>query len=296
METRSGFIAIVGKPNVGKSSLLNALVGEKVAIVSDKPQTTRTRIMGVLTRGETQYVFIDTPGLHKPRTKLSEHMVKAVGESIADVDAAVLVVEPDGPVTKAELDLIENFKRMRIPAILCINKIDLLQKKEDLMKRILAYSQLFDFEAVIPISALQGDGIDIVFSELDKHMQPGPHFFPDDMLTDQPERVVASEIIREKMLRLLRDEIPHGAAVAIESMKERENGQLTDVEAVIYCERESHKGIIIGKGGRMLKEISSQARADMEGFFGVHINLQCWVKVKEDWRNREGIIRSLGLS
>ena len=296
METRSGFIAIVGKPNVGKSSLLNALVGEKVAIVSDKPQTTRTRIMGVLTREGTQYVFIDTPGLHKPRTKLSEHMVKAVGESIADVDAAVLVVEPDGPVTKAEQDLIENFKRMRIPAILCINKIDLLQKKEDLMKRILAYSQLFDFEAVIPISALKGDGIDIVFSELDKHMQPGPHFFPDDMLTDQPERVVASEIIREKMLRLLRDEIPHGAAVAIESMKERENGQLTDVEAVIYCERESHKGIIIGKGGRMLKEISSQARTDMESFFGVHINLQCWVKVKEDWRNREGIIRSLGLS
>ena len=241
METRSGFIAIVGKPNVGKSSLLNALVGEKVAIVSDRPQTTRTRIMGVLTREGTQYVFIDTPGLHKPRTRLSEHMVKAVGESIADVDAAVLVVEPDGPVTKAEQDLIENFRRLRIPAILCINKIDLLQKKEDLMKRILAYSQLFDFEAVIPISALKGDGIDIVFSELDKHMQ-------------------------------------------------------TDIEAVIYCERESHKGIIIGKGGRMLKEISTQARADMESFFGVHINLQCWVKVKEDWRNREGIIRSLGLS
>ena len=293
-QTKSAFVAIVGRPNVGKSSLLNALIGEKVAIVSDKPQTTRTRITGVLTRDDTQFVFIDTPGLHKPRTKLSEYMVKQVSDSVADVDVALLVVEPEGEILKAERELMDSFRVQHIPAILVINKIDTLPKKEKLMERILTFTKAFDFEAVVPISAIKGDGVTEVLEELSKFAAPSPFFFDEDTLTDQPERVIVSEIVREKLLRCLYDEIPHGTAVAVESMKEREGQELIDIEVQIYCEKESHKGMIIGKGGEMLKRVASQARSDIERFLGCKVNLKCWVKVREDWRNRENIIRSFG--
>ena len=295
-ETKTAFVAIVGRPSVGKSSLLNALIGEKVAIVSNKPQTTRTRITGVLTRENTQFVFIDTPGLHKPRTKLSEYMVKQVNESVADVDVAVLVVEPAGEIQKAEQELMASFQAQRIPAILAINKIDTLDLREKLMPRILAFSQAHPFEAVVPISALKGDGVDAVLDELEKFAAPSPFFFDEDTLTDQPERVIVAEIVREKLLKNMYDEIPHGVAVTVERMHEREEQQLIDIEVQIYCEKESHKGMIIGKGGGMLKRVASQAREDIEHFLRCKVNLKCWVKVREDWRNRENVIRSFGFN
>ena len=295
-ETKTAFVAIVCRPNVGKSSLLNALLGEKVAIVSTKPQTTRTRITGVLTRENTQFVFIDTPGLHKPRTKLSEYMVKQVNESVADVDVAVLVVEPAGEIQKAEQELMASFQAQRIPAILAINKIDTLDLREKLMPRILAFSQAHPFEAVVPISALKGDGVDAVLDELEKFAAPSPFFFDEDTLTDQPERVIVAEIVREKLLKNMYDEIPHGVAVTVERMHEREEQQLIDIEVQIYCEKESHKGMIIGKGGGMLKRVASQAREDIEHFLRCKVNLKCWVKVREDWRNRENVIRSFGFN
>ncbi len=294
-ETKTAFIAIVGCPNVGKSSILNALLGQKVAIVSDKPQTTRTRIMGVLTQGETQLVFTDTPGFHRPHNKLGEKMMQAVSDGISGVDACLFVVEAQGKLREAEKELIEKFRQQHMPVILAINKIDTVPVKTDLMSRILELSQVYDFEAVVPVSALKRDGLDDLLAEMEKIAQPSMHFFPDDTLTDQPERVLASEIIREKMLRLLDREIPHGVAVSIEKMRERTDKDIMDIEAVIYCEKESHKGIIIGKKGAMLKQISTYARQDMERFFDCKINLQCWVKVKEGWRNREGLIHNFGL-
>lgn len=294
-ETRTAFISIVGCPNVGKSSLLNRMLGQKIAIVSDKPQTTRTRIMGVLTQDEIQLVFTDTPGFHRPHNKLGEKMVKAIGDSIADVDACLFVVEPQGELRQAEKELIQRFQAENLPVILAINKIDTLPRKELLMERILKLSTLYDFTAVVPVSAINGDGVPELLEELKKLSVPSMHFFPDDTLTDQPERVVAAEIIREKLLRLLEQEIPHGIAVSVEKMRERDSSDLMDVEATIYCERESHKGIVIGKKGAMLKKVSTYAREDMERFFGCRINLQCWVKVKEDWRNREGLIHNFGL-
>ena len=294
-ETRTAFISIVGCPNVGKSSLLNRMLGQKIAIVSDKPQTTRTRIMGVLTEDEIQLVFTDTPGFHRPHNKLGEKMVKAIGDSIADVDACLFVVEPQGELRQAEKELIQRFQAENLPVILAINKIDTLPRKELLMERILKLSALYDFTAVVPVSAINGDGVPELLEELKKLSVPSMHFFPDDTLTDQPERVIAAEIIREKLLRLLEQEIPHGIAVSVEKMRERDSSDLMDVEATIYCERESHKGIVIGKKGAMLKKVSTYAREDMERFFGCRINLQCWVKVKEDWRNREGLIHNFGL-
>ncbi|MBQ8731906.1 MAG: GTPase Era [Oscillospiraceae bacterium] len=294
-ETKSGFIAIIGRPNVGKSSILNAMIGEKIAIVSDKPQTTRTRITGVLTREETQLVFLDTPGMHTPKHKLSEHMVETVKDSVADVDLALLVVTPEKEPSKAEISLCQELKAGRIPAILVINKIDLIENKELLIPVAEKYSRLYDFAEVLFVSALEHDGVDYLLDLLCKYAQPSPHFFPDDTLTDQPERVIAAEIIREKLLRSMRDEIPHGIAVVIESMKEREDGRLVDIHAAIYCERESHKGMIIGKSGALLRKIGSEARIEIEGFLGMKINLQLWVKVKPDWRNREALIRSFGL-
>ena len=294
-ETRTAFISIVGCPNVGKSSLLNRMLGQKIAIVSDKPQTTRTRIMGVLTQDEIQLVFTDTPGFHRPHNKLGEKMVKAIGDSIADVDACLFVVEPQGELRQAEKELIQRFQAENLPVILAINKIDTLPRKELLMERILKLSALYDFTAVVPVSAINGDGVPELLEELKKLSVPSMHFFPDDTLTDQPERVIAAEIIREKLLRLLEQEIPHGIAVSVEKMRERDSSDLMDVEATIYCERESHKGIIIGKKGTMLKKVSTYAREDMERFFDIRINLQCWVKVKEDWRNREGLIHNFGL-
>lgn len=293
--TKTAFIAIVGKPNVGKSSILNRMLGQKIAIVSEKPQTTRTKIMGVLTEGEIQLVFTDTPGFHRPRTKLGEKMVKAVSDSIGGVDACLFVVEPKGEIKDIEKELIEKFKKEKMPVVLAINKIDLLEDKAELMSRICELSALYNFEAVVPVSAVKNDGIRELISELSKLSFESEHFFPDDTMTDQPERVLAGEIIREKMLRLLDKEIPHGVAVSIERMRERPDGDLMDIDAVIYCEKESHKGIIIGKKGATLKRISTYARQDMEKFFGCRINLKCWVKVKEGWRNREGLIHNFGL-
>ena len=293
--TKTAFVSIVGCPNVGKSSILNKLLGQKVAIVTQKPQTTRTRIIGVLTRGETQFVFTDTPGYHRPKTKLGERMIKAVGEGISGMDACLLVTEPEGDIRPAETELINRLKKEGAPVILVVNKTDAVKDREAVMKKVLAFTSLYDFEAVVPCSALTGDNLDVLLEELDKLTYESVHFFPDDTLTDQPERVIAAELIREKMLLLLDKEIPHGAAVSIEKMRERDSGGIMDVEAVIYCEKESHKGIIIGKKGEMLKKISSRARVDMENFFGCKVNLQCWVKVKEGWRNREGLIHNFGL-
>jgi GTP-binding protein Era len=292
-QKRSAFITIVGVPNVGKSSILNRILGQKVAIVSSKPQTTRTRITGILTEGEDQLVFVDTPGLHKPRTGLGEYMVKAVNESVGSGDVAVLVVDARDDVKKGELSLVEKLKKADMPAILALNKIDTLKnKKEELMDAILRYSELYNFDAVVPISAETGEGFDALLDELRKHCIEGEHFFDDDALTDQPEKVLVAEIIREKILRLCDKEIPHGTAVVIERMSDR--GDIIDIDATIYCERDSHKGIIIGKKGAMLKKISTYARQDIERFFGCKVNLQTWVKVKEDWRNRRALLTNFG--
>ena len=292
---KTSFIAIVGRPNVGKSSILNRLLGQKIAIVSSRPQTTRTKIMGVLTENDIQLVFTDTPGFHKPKTKLGEKMIKSVDDAISGVDSCLFVTESKGEIRPNEIELLERLKKEKIPVILAINKIDMLSKKEELMERILELSKLCDFTAVVPVSAQNGDGLEELKEELNKLAVESEFFFPEDTLTDQPERVLASEMIREKLLYRLNEEIPHGIAVSIESMKERETGDIMDIEAVIYCERDSHKGIIIGKGGSMLKAVSTSARKDLEEFFDCKVNLQCWVKVKEGWRNREGLIHNFGL-
>lgn len=294
--TKSAFVAIVGKPNVGKSSLLNLLVGEKIAIISDKPQTTRTRITGVLTEGETQLVFIDTPGLHKPKNKLGDYMVKQVTDSVGDVDCAVFVTDPLGEVTEAEMQLIENIRQLHLPAILVINKIDTLQNKEDMVKKMVTISGMYDFEEVVPISVYQKDGTELLLKLIQDQAQEGPHFFPTDTLTDQPEKVIVAEIIREKVLRNMRDEIPHGTAVVIERMCERPGKDIMDIDATILCEKSSHKGMIIGKQGSMLKKIASQSRQEIESFLETRVNLQCWVKIREDWRNSEFSIRDLGFN
>lgn len=290
---KSAFIAIVGRPNVGKSSILNRLLGTKIAIVSSKPQTTRNRITGVLTEGEYQLVFFDTPGMHKPKNSLGKYMVRSVKESVGGVDCCMLVVEADKSPVQTELDFIDKFKALGMPAILVINKIDMIKDKEILMKQILEYSKLYDFEAIVPVSASDGNGMNELLEELKKQASEGGHFFEDDTLTDQPERVIASEIIREKILRLCNAEIPHGTAVVIEKMKTRENGIL-DIDATIFCEKESHKRILIGKNGAMLKKISTFARQDMERFFDCKVFLQVWIKVKEDWRNRAQLLQNFG--
>lgn len=290
---KSAFIAIVGRPNVGKSSILNRLLGTKIAIVSSKPQTTRNRITGVLTEGEYQLVFFDTPGMHKPKNSLGKYMVRSVNESVGGVDCCMLAVEADKSPVQTELDFIDKFKALGMPAILVINKIDMIKDKEILMKQILEYSKLYDFEAIVPVSASDGNGMNELLEELKKQASEGGHFFEDDTLTDQPERVIASEIIREKILRLCNAEIPHGTAVVIEKMKTRENGIL-DIDATIFCEKESHKRILIGKNGAMLKKISTFARQDMERFFDCKVFLQVWIKVKEDWRNRAQLLQNFG--
>ncbi len=298
---KSAFIAIVGRPNVGKSSLLNALLGEKVAIVSPRPQTTRTRITGILTEGATQLVFIDTPGLHRARNSLGEYMVRQVGSSVSDVDLAVLVTDASEPwerLSRAEQELIEQFKKLGLPAVAVLNKIDLLKDKEQLIPMMAVLNEAYPFEQIVPLSAKTGDGVALLRELLDGAAVEGPHYFDDDTLTDQPERVITAEILREKALCFLSEEIPHGIAVTIESMKEREtpNGTITDIEALIYCERKSHKGIIIGKGGAMVKKIATAAREELEAFLNCRVNLQCWVKVKEDWRNEERMLRNFGFT
>ncbi|MEE1002929.1 MAG: GTPase Era [Acutalibacteraceae bacterium] len=293
--TTSAFIAIVGKPNVGKSSILNKIVGQKIAIVSDKPQTTRTRISGIITKDEMQMVFIDTPGLHKPKNALGEHMVKAVKDGMADVDCCLLVVEANAKIAPAEQELINKFKQRKLKAVLAINKVDLLENKEELFEIIKMYSEAFDFSAVVPVSAKNNEGLDELLSELEKFAVPSPHYFDDNAFTDQPERVITAEIIREKLLRLLDKEVPHGIAVDIERFSERQDADILDIEASVYCERQSHKGIVIGKGGQTLKKIGTLARRDLEDFFEIKVNLKLWVKVKENWRTSNGIIHGLGL-
>ncbi len=305
MKETSAFITIIGRPNVGKSSIMNKILGQKVAIVSNKPQTTRTKIMGIKTEGETQLVFIDTPGFHKPKNELDKNMNKAVGDGMSDVDAAVLVVEAVPKFTfngeslpPAEIELIKELKKRKLKAVLVINKIDLLEKKEELLKMILSYTAAFEFEAVIPLSAKTGDGVDIMLAELKKFAKPSVHYFPDDEVTDQPEKVMVAEIIREKLLRSLDKEVPHGIAVDLERFVERDTASgepIVEIEATVICERESHKGIIIGKNGAMLKSIGTKARKDIEEFFGIRASLKLWVKVKEDWRNRQGLIHTFGL-
>lgn len=291
---KSAFIAIIGRPNVGKSSILNKLLGQKVAIVSSKPQTTRTRIMGVLTEGKDQLVFLDTPGMHKPKNSLGDYMVRSINESVAGVDACLLVTEAGQEIRENERMLIEKVKKLDLPCILAINKTDTINDKEAILEQIIKYSKEMDFDAIVPVSAETGSKLDELKDELKKFTSEGGHFFPDDTLTDQPEKVLAAEMIREKILRLTEKEIPHGTAVVIERMKMRDDKNLMDIDATIYCERDTHKGILIGKKGAMLKKISTYARQDMENFFGCKVNLKTWIKVKEDWRNKENLMRSFG--
>ncbi|MBQ7777869.1 MAG: GTPase Era [Oscillibacter sp.] len=286
-------ITVCGRPNVGKSSLTNALVGEKVAIVSNKAQTTRNRIYGVVNRDDTQFILMDTPGLHKPKSALGDYMVKIVTSSLSDVDCALLLVEPIAHVGAPELALIQRIKEEGIPAILCINKIDTVEPGE-LLPVIAAYNEAWDgFDAIIPISAHSGDGLEELLAELRKYAVEGPQLFPDGMTSDQPERQVIGELLREKMLLCLDKEIPHGVAIEIERFTERDSGVI-DVEAIIFCEKASHKGIIIGKQGAMLKKISTMARHDMEKFMGTKVYLETWVKVKENWRDNVNFVRSFG--
>ena len=292
MKTKTAMITIAGRPNVGKSTLTNYLVGEKIAIVSNKPQTTRNRICGIVTRGATQFVFVDTPGFHKPRTKLGDYMVNITKESIADVDLTILVVEPVASVGAQEEALIEQLKGKKSPVVLAINKIDTVEK-ESLLEVIAAYSAAMDFEAIIPISAKNGDGVEALLEVCDKYAVESPFLFPEDSTTDQPERQVMAEIIREKLLWCLDREVPHGTAVEITKFTERENG-IIDLDATIYCEKNSHKGIIIGKQGAMLKKISSMARTDCEKFMGTRVYLTTWVKVKENWRDSDFLVRNFG--
>ena len=291
---KSAFIAIIGRPNVGKSSILNKLLGQKVAIVSSKPQTTRTRIMGVLTEGKDQLVFLDTPGMHKPKNSLGDYMVRSINESVAGVDACLLVTEAGQEIRENERMLIEKVKKLDLPCVLAINKTDTVNDKEVILEQIIKYSKEMDFDAIVPVSAETGSKLDELKEELKKFTSEGGHFFPDDTLTDQPEKVLAADMIRGKILRLTEKEIPHGTAVVIERMKMRDDKNLMDIAATIYCERDTHKGILIGKKGAMLKKISTYARQDMENFFGCKVNLKTWIKVKEDWRNKENLMRSFG--
>ena len=290
---KSGTITICGRPNVGKSTLTNAFVGEKVAIVTNKPQTTRNRICGIRTRGESQFVFVDTPGLHKARTRLGDYMVDVVKQSVSDVDAVLLVVEPIANIGEPERQLMERMKALGCPAVLAINKADTLEQKEKLLEVMELYSQACDFDAVVPISAKTGQGVEELLDVLDKYLPEGPQLFPDDMTSDQPERQMMAEILREKLLLCLDKEIPHGTAVEITRFAERDD-EVIEVEATIYCEKNSHKGIIIGKGGAMLKKVSTLARQDMERFMGTKVYLQTWVKVKENWRDNPAAIQNFG--
>ena len=289
---RTAMIAIVGRPNVGKSTLTNALVGEKVAIVSSKPQTTRNRICGVVNRGDTQFVLLDTPGLHRARTKLGDYMVKVVRQSVADVDGVCLLVEPIAKIGAPEQALIDRIREEQLPAVLVINKIDTVEKPQ-LLEVMAVYAAAFDFDAIIPVSAEKGDGLDILLEQLQKYAAEGPQLFPEGMTSDQPERQIVGEIVREKLLRNLDKEIPHGTAVEVTKFSERDSGVI-DLDVTIYCEKASHKGIIIGKNGEMLKRISSHARQDIERFMGAKVYMQTWVKVKENWRDNVNFIRDVG--
>ena len=294
MISKTAMITICGRPNVGKSTLTNALVGEKIAIVSNKPQTTRNRISAVVNRGDTQFVIIDTPGFHKPRTRLGDYMVNVVKESFGDVDAVMLLVEPIANIGRQEEELIARIKETGVSAILVINKIDTVEKTE-LLEVMALYSAAHDFDAIIPMSAKNGEGIDELLAELEKYAQEGPQLFPDDMICDQPEKQICAELVREKLLLCLDKEIPHGTVVEVTRFSERDNG-IIDLDVTIYCEKASHKGIIIGKQGAMLKKIGELARADIEAFMGTKVFLQTWVKVKENWRDSTAQLRNFGFT
>ena len=294
MITKSAMITICGRPNVGKSTLTNALVGEKIAIVSNKPQTTRNRISAVVTRGDTQFVLMDTPGFHRPRTRLGDYMVNVVKESVADVDAVMLLVEPIANIGRQEEELIARLQETQVPAVLVINKIDTVEKRE-LLEVMALYSAAYKFEAIIPISAKSGEGLDELMDELSKYAVEGPQLFPDDMISDQPEKQICAELVREKLLLCLDKEIPHGTAIEVTKFSERDNG-IIDMDVTIFCEKASHKGIIIGKQGSMLRKIGEMARVDIENFMGTKVFLQTWVKVKENWRDSQAQLRNFGYS
>lgn len=294
MTNKAAMITVCGRPNVGKSTLTNTLVGEKIAIVSNKPQTTRNRICAVVTKGDTQFVFMDTPGFHKPRTRLGDYMVNVVRESVADVDAVMLLVEPLPNIGKQEQELIARFKETGVPALLVINKIDTVQRAE-LLEVMAVYSAAYEFDAIIPISAKTGEGVGELLAELSKYAVDGPPLFPDDMISDQPEKQICAELVREKLLLCLDKEIPHGTAVEVTRFSERDDG-IIDMDVTIYCEKASHKGIIIGKKGAMLKKIGELARADIEAFMGTKVFLQTWVKVKENWRDSQAQLRNFGFT
>jgi len=294
MSFKSGFVSIVGRPNVGKSTLSNSLAGEKISIISSKPQTTRNTIKTIINTGNSQIIFIDTPGIHKPKTKLGEYMVNIARNTMSEVDIILFLAEAtDAEPGAGDIFIIEQLKQLHTPVFLILNKIDLI-KKELLFERIKKYSEKMDFAAVIPISALNNEGTDIVLNEIEKALPEGPKYFPDDIITDQPEKAIAAELIREKILELVSEEVPHGVGVEIISFKEREGKNLVDIEANIYCERETHKGILIGKEGKMLKNIGALSRAEIENLLGVHVFLKLWVKVKPDWRNSDNMLRTLG--
>lgn len=294
MTTKSAMITICGRPNVGKSTLTNAIVGEKIAIVSNKPQTTRNRISAVVTRGDTQFVLMDTPGFHKPRTRLGDYMVNVVKESVADVDAVMLLIEPIANIGKQEEELIARIREARVPAVLVINKIDTVEKSA-LLEVMAVYSAACEFDAIIPISAKNGEGLDELMQQLEKYAVEGPQLFPDDMISDQPEKQICAELVREKLLLCLDKEIPHGIAIEVTKFTERENG-IIDMDVTIFCEKASHKGIIIGKQGAMLRRIGELARNDIEAFMGTKVFLQTWVKVKENWRDSMAQLRNFGFS
>ena len=294
MITKSAMITICGRPNVGKSTLTNAIVGEKIAIVSNKPQTTRNRISAVVTRGDTQFVLMDTPGFHKPRTRLGDYMVNVVKESVADVDAVMLLIEPIANIGRQEEELIARIKEARVPAVLVINKIDTVEKSA-LLEVMAVYSAACEFDAIIPISAKNGEGLDELMEQLEKYAVEGPQLFPDDMISDQPEKQICAELVREKLLLCLDKEIPHGIAIEVTKFSERENG-IIDMVVTIFCEKASHKGIIIGKQGAMLRRIGELARNDIEAFMGTKVFLQTWVKVKENWRDSMAQLRNFGFS
>lgn len=293
-ETKSVFVPVVGRPNVGKSSLVNRLVGEKVAIVTKKPQTTRTRITGVLTKGPVQYVFLDTPGMHRPRTKLGERMTKAVGRTLDDADAVVMLFEPVAPLNDVEQELAQSIRAAGTPAVAAVNKADAIRDADEVRAKCEEVRALGAFAHVLPISAVTGDGCDELLALLAGYAVVGPHYFAEDAYTDQPEKQLVAEIIREKLLLHLQQEIPHGTAVEVQRFHEREDSEIVDIDATIYCEKKSHKGMIIGKGGQMLKTIASEARRDCEEMLGARVNLQCWVKVKTDWRDNDFLLNHFG--
>ena len=296
MITKTAMITIAGRPNVGKSTLTNTLVGEKITIVSPKPQTTRSRILAVTSRGETQFVFADTPGFHRARTKLGNYMDNVVRQSVADVDAVALLVEPIASIGAQEQALIDKLKENDMPAVLVINKADTLEDKKKLLPVIAAYSEAYPFEAIIPISAKTGDGVEELLRILDKFAVEGPQLFPDDYISDQPEKQICAEIVREKLLLTLDKEIPHGTAVVVTKFSQREENDIIDMDVTIYCEKQSHKGIIIGKQGAMLKRIGEMARRDIERFMGAKVYLQTWVRVKENWRDSDFLLRNFGFT